>query len=309
MLRRVRFVIALVCFSCLPFVASDTARAQSFKTDLVLSGLQKPSGINLDVYGNLYYSEIPTPGTGDGANRVVRLNANRKKSVVVSAGDPNPENISTDLFGNVFWTCETAGVIVRRTQFGTGSQSVLLRNLKSPVGIDVPLFAPGFIFYTQVPTPGVPGSAGGRNDVNVAIQLLRSFFSFPLNMGEPEPVDIAVGLDGTVYWTCRSAGVILMRSNSGEVSVVESGLDSPMGLDIDLYGRLYWTEVPTPGVSGANGGRNRVVRYTPSTDKTVVINSGDPEPYDVTVSPFGDEVYWTCRSAGVILRARSGAAN
>ena len=305
MLRSVQSYIALLCFSCLSFATSNTARAQSFKTDLVVSGLQKPSGINLDVYGNLYYSEIPTPGTGGGENRVVRLNANRKKSVVVSAGDPNPENISTDVFGNVYWTCESAGVIVRRTQFGTGTQSVLLRNLKSPVGIDVPLLVPGFIFFTQVPTPGVPGTEGGSNDVNVAIQFLRSFFAFPLNMGEPEPVDIAVGLDGTVYWTCRTAGVILKRSTSGEVSLVESGLDSPMGLDIDLYGRLYWTEVPTPGVSGANGGRNRVVRYTPSTDKTVVINSGDPEPYDVTVSPFGDEVFWTCRSAGVILRARS----
>ncbi len=178
MSRSAQPFIALLCFSCLSIATSITARAQPFKTDLVISGLQKPSGINLDVYGNLYYSEIPTPGTGDGENRVVRLNANRKKSVVVSAGDPNPENISTDLYGNVYWTCESAGVIVRRTQFGTGSQSVLLRNLKSPVGIDVPLFVPGFIFFTQVPTPGVPGSAGGSNDVNVAIQFLRSYISF-----------------------------------------------------------------------------------------------------------------------------------
>ena len=284
---------------------SDPVDAQTFKTDLVISGLQKPSGINLDVYGNLYYSEIPTPGIGGGENRVVRLNQNRKKSVIVSSGDPNPTNISTDLYGNVYWTCTSANVIVRRTQFGTGTQSVLLRNLKAPVGIDVPLLLPGFIFFTQVPTPGVPGSASGSNNVSVAIQFLKSFITLPLNMGEPEPVDIAVGLDGTVYWTCRTAGVILMRNCNGEISVVESGLEKPMGLDIDLYGRLYWTEVPTPGVSGANGGRNRVVRYTPSTDKTVVINAGDPEPYDVTVSPFGDEVYWTCRSAGVILRARS----
>lgn len=305
MFRRVQRFIALLGIGCLPLVANNVAQAQTFKTELVIGGLQKPSGINRDVYGNLYYSEIPTPGTAGSANRVVRLSANRKKSVVVSAGDPNPENISTDLIGNVYWTCESAGVIVRRTQFGTGTQTVLLRNLKSPVGIDVPLFVPGFIFFTQVPTPGVPGSAGGSNDVNVAIQFLRSYFAFPLNAGEPEPVDIAVGLDGTVYWTCRTAGVILMRSTSGDVSLVESGLDSPMGLDIDLYGRLYWTEVPTPGISGANGGRNRVVRYSPSTDETVVINSGDPEPYDVTVSPFGDEIFWTCRSAGVILRARS----
>lgn len=300
-----RFQLAVLCLGLLSASTGGRVEAQTFKTDLVVQGLKKPSGINLDVYGNLYYSEIPTPGTGGGENRVVRLSPNRKKSVVVSAGDPNPSNISTDLYGNVYWTCTSANVIVRRTHFGTGTQSVLLRNLRAPVGIDVPLVFPNFIFFTQVPTPEVPGTAGGTNDVSVAIQFLKSYFTLPLNSGEPEPVDIAVGLDGTVYWTCRTAGVILMRNTKGEVSLVESGLENPMGLDIDIYGRLYWTEIPTPRVSGANGGRNRVVRYTPSTDKTVVINSGDPEPYDVTVSPLGDEVYWTCRSAGVILRARS----
>jgi hypothetical protein len=68
MLRRVQYFIALLCFSCLPFSAKSTVVAQSFKTDLVIGGLQKPSGINLDVYGNLYYSEIPTPGVAGGDN-------------------------------------------------------------------------------------------------------------------------------------------------------------------------------------------------------------------------------------------------
>lgn len=304
MLCRVSSFFIALCIGCLFSTASNTVLAQPFRTELVRAGLNRPSGINLDIHGNLYYSENPTPGVVGGENRVVRLNANRRKSFVVSAGDPNPENISSDLLGNVYWTCSSAGVIVRRTQFGAGNTSVVLRNLKSPVGIDVPLLVPGLLYFTQVPTPGIPGTDGGSNDVNIAIQFLRSYFVFPLNMGEPEPVDIAVGFDGTVYWTCRTAGVILKRSLSGEVSLVESGLDHPMGLDIDLFGRLYWTEVPTPGVTGANGGRNRVVRYSPQTEETVVINAGDPEPYDVTVSLLGNEIYWTCRSAGVILRAR-----
>ena len=75
MFRRVQRFIALLGFSCLPLVANNNVHAQTFKTELVIGGLQKPSGINLDVYGNLYYSEIPTPGTAGGANRVVRLNA------------------------------------------------------------------------------------------------------------------------------------------------------------------------------------------------------------------------------------------
>ena len=306
---RFQCVVCLVAVSWLVLATERPVAAQSFVTDVVARGLQKPTGIHVDFYGNLYYTEVPTPGVGGGANRVVRLNANRKKSVVVSAGDPNPRNITSDLFGNVYWTCTTANVIVRRTQFGAGATSVVLTGLKSPVGIDVPLIFPNTIYFTQVPTPGLPGPSGGKNDVSVAIKLFSSYLQLQLSKGEPEPVDVAVGLDGTVYWTCRTAGVILMRNNLGEISLVESGLESPVGLDIDLLGRLYWTEIPTPGVSGANGGRNKVVRYNPGTDQTVIIHSGDPEPFDVTVTPTGEEIYWTCRTAGVILRAQRAPTN
>jgi streptogramin lyase len=141
----------------------------------------------------------------------------------------------------------------------------------------------------------------------LAAKLLNSYFQFTLSSGEPEPSDVAVGLDGTVYWTCKTAGVILMRSPAGVISLVEGDLENPTGLDIDFFGRLYWTEIPTPGVSGANGGRNRVVRYSPSTDQTTVVNFGDPEPQDITVSPLGDQIFWTCKSAGVIVRAKKSA--
>ena len=286
------------------------APAQSFSVDLIAKGLSKPTGINVDVYGNLYYTEVPTPGisgTKGGTNRVSRLDSSHKKTTLVSSGDPYPVNLATDLYGNVYWTCQSANVIVRRTQFGTGSQSVLLSGLKAPIGVDVPLFFPNLIFFTQVPTPGVSGADGGKNEVSAGVKLFKSFFPITLHSGEPEPVDIAVSIDGTLYWTCRTAGVILMRSTVGEISVVESGLQRPTGLDIDLYGRLYWTEIPTPGVAGSNGGKNRVVRYSPSSKKMDVVHLGDPEPYDISVTPFGDEIYWTCRTAGVILRARAAA--
>jgi hypothetical protein len=48
-------------------------------------------------------------------------------------------------------------------------------------------------------------------------------------MGEPEPTDIAVGRKGDLYWTCKTAGVILERDAHGEVGVLIGGLNSPSG--------------------------------------------------------------------------------
>ena len=310
MVRKFCRMAALITLSCFAGSFERQAHAQSFSVDLIAKGLSKPTGINVDVYGNLYYTEVPTPGVSGskgGLNRVSRLDSSHKKTTLVSSGDPYPANLATDLYGNVYWTCQSANVIVRRTQFGTGSKSVLLSGLKAPTGVDVPLFFPNLIFFTQVPTPGVSGPNGGMNEVSAGVKLFNTFIPVTLHNGEPEPVDIAVSIDGTLYWTCRTAGVILMRSASGDISVVESGLQRPTGLDIDLFGRLYWTEIPTPGVAGPNGGKNRVVRYSPSSKKLDVIKMGDPEPYDISVTPFGDEIYWTCRTAGVILRARASS--
>ena len=83
-----------------------------------------------------------------------------------------------------------------------------------------------------------------------------------------------------------------------------TGLTSPVGIALNRSGRLlYWTEVPTPGVSGKNGGTNKVWQYNLKTGVKTLVNSGDPEPTDVTVGPNGD-IYWTCSSAGVIVEAR-----
>ena len=57
------------------------------------------------------------------------------------------------------------------------------------------------------------------------------------------------------------------------------------------------------GVPGTMGGTNKVWKYAPDTQQFTLISVGEPEPSDVTVAPDGSAVYWTCTSAGVILRA------
>jgi DNA-binding beta-propeller fold protein YncE len=137
----------------------------------------------------------------------------------------------------------------------------------------------------------VSGANGGKNKVYAL-----------LDEGDPEPTDVAVDLLGNVYWTCTSAGVIVKLSG-GTTEVIARDLDKPTGLATDYRGNLYFTEVPTPGVSGANGGRNKVSMLKLSTGAITVIDEGDPDPIDVSVAPFGRTVYWTCRSAGVIVEA------
>jgi DNA-binding beta-propeller fold protein YncE len=173
--------------------------------------------------------------------------------------------------------------------------SVVARNLDRPVGIAVE--GSETVYFTEVPDPGVGGGNGVSSlelDTGVVTQL---------NSGEPEPTDVAVARNGDLYWTCKTAGVILRRSY-GKVSVFRDNLNHPSGIAIDHEGEtLYFTEVPTPGVAGDQGGKNRVRAIDLRTGALRTIHPGDPEPTDVAVARNGN-LYWTCTSAGVIIEAK-----
>ena len=63
------------------------------------------------------------------------------------------------------------------------------------------------LYFTEVPTPGIPGSAGGLNRVS-KLNLRTTKVSL-IHAGDPEPTDVTVARNGNVYWTCTSAGVIV----------------------------------------------------------------------------------------------------
>ena len=274
---------------------AQTVTAGEFKTRVVASGLDHPTGI---VAGGdeLYFTEVPNPGTPNAGNGVKRLDLCDWSIDTINSGEPEPVNITLDRHGQIYWTCKSAGVIL--TQDDDGATMPVLGGLSKPSGIAIDRW--GRIFFTLIPTPGVPGTMGGSNNVSV---LTRDGVSV-VNMGEPEPSDIAVSRKGDLYWTCKTAGVILERDTHGAVSVLLNGLNKPVGIALNRQGdRLYWTEVPTPGVNGANGGQNKVWELNLRTMKKTLVNAGDPEPTDITVDRDGT-LYWTCTSAGVIVEAR-----
>ena len=273
-----------------------TARAQDFTTRVVASGLHRPTGIVAGPDDEIYFSEVPNPGVPGAGNAVKMLDLEDGSIATLHTGEPEPTNLALGRGGSLYWTCKSAGVILEQGRDGVTTP--VLKNLTKPSGVAVD--RQGNIYYTQLPTPGVPGSQGGTNSVAV----FNGTTSVVLHKGEPEPTDITVDKKGEFYWTCKTAGVILSQTGTGSTTVLLSGLNKPTGIALNKKGdRLYWTEVPTPGVSGSNGGQNKVWELNLRTNVRTLVHSGDPEPTDVTVNDDGD-VYWTCSSAGVIVEAK-----
>jgi sugar lactone lactonase YvrE len=300
-------VISATLVAFLGFVSPVSAQqasreapaAPQYRLSVVASGLQQPTGLAIRGSDELYFTELPTPGVGgpSGRNRVSRLDLESGEIENITTGEPEPTNLAIGADGDVYWTCKSAGVILRLME--EGGVSLFASNLDRPSGISI--FRRNTVVFTQVPTPGVPGTEGGRNNVSV----IHGFGKFVINAGEPEPVDVVVSKRGDLYWTCKSAGVILKRSiDTGVVAPLLTGLAAPTGIALDHKGEtLVFTEVPTPGRSGSEGGRNRVRAMNLHTGAVRSINEGDPEPTDVAVARNGN-IYWTCTSAGVIVEAR-----
>lgn len=173
---------------------------------------------------------------------------------------------------------------------------VIARNLSKPTGIAVARNKT--IYFTQVPTPGV---TGGNNSV-AELDLTSGDITI-LHQGEPEPVNITLDREENLYWSCKSAGVILTQDENGNTSPLLTGLNKPSGISVDRRGNVYFTEVPQPGVPGGNNG----VAVFDGVNK-IVLHTGEPEPTDIVISRHGS-LYWTCKSAGVILEQTSGVTN
>ncbi len=274
--------------------------AQEYTTKVVARDLNRPTGVAVSLSGKVYFTELPTPGksgANGGTNTVNVLNPRSGKVTNLTTGEPEPTNLAVNFFGDVYWTCKSAGVILTLDS-GKGAAQLVAGGLTKPSGMAAfPLGAA--VYFTELPTPGKSGANGGTNKVYAFLEGIDR--ELLLDEGDPEPSDVAVDLFGNVYWTCTSAGVIVKLSG-GKTEVIARDLKKPTGLATDFVGNLYFTEVPTPGVSGANGGKNKVSKLDLGTGKAVVIDEGDPDPIDVTAGPCGT-VYWTCRSAGVIVQA------
>ncbi len=176
---------------------------------------------------------------------------------------------------------------------------VAASGLQRPTGIVA--LNDDIVFFSQVPTPGVPGSMGGQNTVDAL--FVPTGKTYNIATGEPEPTNLALDKRGRLYWTCKSAGVILMTDYRHGITKLLSGLNEPSGIAVDRWNNVYFTTLPTPAMPGSMGGVNTVEVFDGSS--TTTLEMGDPEPTDIAVDARGN-AYWTCKSAGVILQRDAG---
>jgi sugar lactone lactonase YvrE len=289
------------------------ARAQDYNVRFVATGLNSPTGLAASATGDadtLYFTEIPqaaAQGLGtNGLNTISKVSISTGEVTVLGRGDPQPSNIVQDAQGNLYWTSSSPGLIMMQTPAGTCAP--LLWGLDYPLGIALDSTGEN-LYYTERPTPGVAGANGGENKVwqlNLATQS-RTL----LNTYEPAPTDIVVAKNGDVYFTCQSAGVIIHEPAGAPAlkRTIWTGFQQPMGIALDpAEENLYYTEVPTPGVSGDCGGKNTISKLNLATQTITLVHAGDPFPNSLAVTPNGN-IYWTCTSAGVIREATPAAGN
>lgn len=280
--------LSAAAFAVLPLSSS----AREYQWQVVKDGLDSPTGIDAVWNEVVAFTQLPTPGTNGGDNTVSLLNLSSGNVTNLSVGEPEPLNIAVGNDGDIYWTCRTANVILKYNPDYGKMVFLGAEELMKPTGIDVA--SNGDVVFTEVPNPGVMGG----NLVSVS----NGTTTTTISDFEPDPTDIIIADNGYSYWTCKTAGVIVSRSPAGVVEVMLTGLNSPTGIALNGDGsRLFFTEVPTPGLSGANGGTNSVMEYDLHTNELSLVAAGFPYPADITVAPNG-LVYWTCQTAGVIVR-------
>lgn len=301
-------LVASIALSASAFASAPKLRA--FDIEIVASELNQPTGIATNSFRTLYYSEVPDPGVFGAGNTVKRLDLRSGESTLISEGEPYPIHIALDRRSNVYWTCKTAGVILKYDRYRKTRAPYLPKDfnpettsdedrLMSPSGLTFNRY--GEALFTEVPDPGMVGLNMVSATNGDAITLISDV--------EPEPTDIVLAPNGAAYWTCKTAGVILRRSSVGVITKLLLDLEQPNGIAIDQTGRyLYFTELPTPGLFGGDvgpedqGGSNRVMEYDLSKNKLTMVSFGFPLPADVAVAPNG-KIYWTCSTVGVIACA------
>jgi DNA-binding beta-propeller fold protein YncE len=287
------------------------ARAQDYNIRFAGVGLVQPVGLTASALGDndtLYFTEMPQAAQGfgtSGSNTVSKLTISTLSVTVLNRGDPQPTNVVQDAQGNLYWTSQAPGVIMMQSP--SGGCAILAWGLEQPYGLTLDATGEN-LYFTEVPTYGVPGPEGGKNKISVLNLATRT--RTILNSIDPAPWNLVIAQNGDILFTCQSAGVILRQDAlTQNQSMVLSGLQHPTGIALDPAGEnLYYTEVPTPGVEGANGGTNAVSKYNLQTGEITLVHAGDPYPNSLAVTPNGN-IYWTCTTAGVIMEATPSAGH
>ncbi len=269
--------------------------AAAFTYNEVASGLSKPSGLALGGAHSLVVSQQPAAPLDAS---IARIDLRSGGVSLLGTGAAVRSGFAANRTGRLYWVDASQGALM--TQGSADEAPAVLH-----AGTMLPATAIAVDSSDRVYLAGAAASGG----MGTAAVIVRggSITAIPDPPG-PEKTTLVAGASGDLYWTSSASGLIYHRAPDGTGSVVVSGLNAPQGLALDgAENILYFTEVPTPGVAGAAGGRNTVNALDLSSLVRTVVHSGDPQPTGVAVAPNGN-VYWTSTSRGLVMVAVPASA-
>ena len=197
--------------------------------DLVITGLDAPGGIALDVAGGkMYWTDWDT-------DKIQRSNLDGSGVEDLITGLTSPYGIALDVAGGkMYWTDGIADKIQRSNLDGSGVED-LITGLDAPGGIALDV-AGGKMYWTD----------GGDTDKIQRSNLDGSGVEDLVTTGLDEPGGIALDVaGGKMYWADDGDTAKIQRSNldgSGVEDLVTTGFWEPRSIALDVAGgKMYWT--------------------------------------------------------------------
>lgn len=258
---------------------------------VVASGLTSPTNLALAGDGSIILAQKPA-APADAS--LAKLDLTTGGLTQLGTGSAVLSGFAANRAGRLYWMDGAKGALMTQDS----------RN-----GAPTVLHAGGVLPATTIAVDAedrvyIAGAAPSLTGTDVAaVFVMGNLASTTPDTGGPAKTALAAASTGDLYWTSNQDGVIYHRAKNGSGNVVVSGLNHPQAIALDpLEDILYFTEIPTPGVSGEAGGHNTINALDLATLKRTVIHQGDPQPAGIAVAANGN-IYWTSTSRGLVMTA------
>jgi len=230
----------------------------------VSSGLNGPSGVAVDVAGNLYSS-------GTSNNAIQEWNAlTQQVATLVSTGLSSPSGVAVDGIGNVYFSDSGNNAIKEWNAATLQVATLVSTGLSNPSGVAVDASL-GNVYFSDSGNNAIKEWSASTQQVTTLV-----------SSGLSHPSGLALDRAGNLYFADSGNNAIKKWTASTQqvTTLVSTGLSNPLGVGVDgSSGNVYF----------ADTGNNAIKEWSASTKQvTTLLSSGLNAPSGVAVDNSGN---------------------